>query len=323
MKRASALRFGASAGAAAMYGSIAPARIGAQATNATINIIGARNDSAGIVYYAQDLGYYAQAGLDASVQALNASNAVVGAVLAGTATFGGMTIPGIALAREKGIPIVIAAPSAVYSSATPTAGIFVLKNSPYKKASDLNGKTLTTLDISNMGYYGAKAWIDRNGGDSKTIKWFEMPESAALAAMQSGRVDAAEVSEPALDNAIHGPDARLLASCYDAIGDKFLIAAYFTSVEYAKAHPDVVGRFCDVLLRAAAWANKNHAASGKILEKYIGSPVPPTNTRASYAERVRPADAQPVLDVLFQYGALKKPQHAADLFAPELAGRVN
>ena len=133
MNRAKALRFGASAGAAALYGSLAPTHGGAQTANTPISIIGARNDSAGIVYYAQDLGYYAQAGFDANVQALNASSTVVGAVLAGTAMFGGITIPGIALAREKGIPIVIAAPSAVYNSATPTAGIFVLKNAPYQE----------------------------------------------------------------------------------------------------------------------------------------------------------------------------------------------
>ena len=77
-------------------------------------------------------------------------------------------------------------------------------------------------------------------------------------------------------------------------------------------------RFCDVILRAGAWANKNHPQSAKILEKYIGVPIPPSNTRATYSERVRPEDAQPVLDVLLHYGALKKPLRAADLFAPEI-----
>ena len=309
MNRAAALRLGASAATVAFCGA---------QTSAPIRIIGARNDSGAEIYYAQELGWYAEAGLDARTEAINASSTVAGAVLSGNATFGGMTIPALALAHERGLPIAIVAPAAIYSSATPTAGIFVLKDSPFKKAADLNGKTLTTLDISNMGYYGAKAWIDKNGGDSKTIKWFEMPESAALAAMKAGRVDAAEVSEPALDVAIHGPDARLLAPCYDAIGDHFLISAYFASLDYAKAHPDVVQRFCDVIVRAGAWANKNHAQSAKILEKYIGVPIPASNTRASYTERVRPADAQPVLDVLLQYGALKKPLRAADLFAPQI-----
>jgi ABC-type nitrate/sulfonate/bicarbonate transport system substrate-binding protein len=318
MNRSAALRLGGSAAAAAAGCAFFPARAGAQSASLPLRIVGARNDSGAVLYYAQDPGMFADAGLDAHPEALNATATMVAAVLGGDVTIAGITIPAFALAHEKGLPLVIIAPTAIYSSAAPTAGIFVLKDSPYKKAADLNGKTLTTLDISNMGYYGAKAWIDRNGGDSKTIKWFEMPESAALAAMQAGRVDAAEVSEPALDIAIHGPDARLLAPCYDAIGDKFLIGGYFASAAFAKAHPDIVQRFCDVILRAGVWANKNHAQSAKILEKYIGLPIPPSNTRATYSERLRPADAQPVLDVLLHYGALKSPLRAADLFAPEL-----
>lgn len=295
-----------------------PARASAQSGSPPIVALGSHSDSAAEIYYAQDLGLYAAAGLNVNVQASNDASAVAGAVLNGNAAIGSITIPGFALAYERGLPLVIVAPGAIYSSATPTAGIVVLKNSPFKTAADLNGKTLTTLDIHNMGYYGAKTWIDRNGGDSNSVKWYEMPESLALAAMRAGRVDAAEVSEPVLDDAARSPDARVLASCYDAIADRFLINAYFTSAEYARAHPDVVQRFCDVILRAGAWANKNHVASGKILEKYIGVPVPPSNTRATYAERVQPADAQPVLDVLVRYGALKKPLRAADLFAPQI-----
>jgi NitT/TauT family transport system substrate-binding protein len=307
--------------AGAACGAFVPARGLAQNSSPPIVALGSHSDSAAEIYYAQDLGMYAAAGLNVSLQTANDATAVAGAVLSGNAAIGSITIPGLALAHERGLPLVSIAPGAIYSSAAPTAGIVVLKNAPFKTAADLNGKTLTTLDIHNMGYYGAKTWIDRNGGDSSTIKWFEMPESLALAAMRAGRVDAAEVSEPVLDDAVRSPDARLFASCYDAIAEHFLINVYFMSAAYARAHPDVVRRFCDVILRAGAWANKNHAQSGTILEKYIGVPVPPANTRATYAERVRPADAQPVLDVLLQYGALKKALRAADLFAPELRAR--
>ncbi|MGA2391940.1 MAG: ABC transporter substrate-binding protein [Candidatus Lustribacter sp.] len=313
--RASALRLGGAFAAAAAF---FPARGRAQSAGVPIVALGSHSDSGAEIYYAQDQGMCAAAGLTVNLQTATDPSAVAGAVLSGNAAIASITIPGFALAHERGLPLAIVAPGAIYSSAAPTAGIVVLKNAPFKTAADLNGKTLTTLDIHNMGYYGAKAWIDRNGGDSSTVKWYEMPESLALAAMRAGRVDAAEVSEPVLDDAVRSPDARLFASCYDAIAERFLINAYFTSADYARAHPEIVQRFCDVILRAGAWANKNHAQSGKILEKYIGVPVPPANTRATYAERVRPADAQPVLDVLVQYGALKKPLRAADLFAPGL-----
>jgi NitT/TauT family transport system substrate-binding protein len=286
--------------------------------DATIVIAGTANDSGGEIFYAKDLGLFEKAGLKVDVQAFNNPGATAAGVVGGTLTVAAMTIPGIAAARESGLPIKIIAPSSIYSSAMPTSGIIVLKNSAIKKASDLNGKTIATRDISNMSYYGAKAWIDKNGGDSKTIKWVEVNDPQTVAAMKAGRVDAASVSEPALDDALHGPDARLLAACYDAIGDKFMIAAYFTTEDYARTHPDIVRKINAIILAAGAWANKNHAQSAKILEKYSGVPMLPGYTRVTYAERMRPADVQPVLDLLANYGVLKVPMRATDLFAPQV-----
>lgn len=297
---------------------LAALRAPARAQNDAILIAGTANDSGAEIFYADDLGMYKKAGLNGvTVERLNSPGAAAAAVVGGTVTVGTLTIPGIALAVEKGLPIAIIAPASLYNSATPTSGIIVLKNAPYKKAADLNGKTLATRDIGNMSYYGAKVWIDKNGGDSKSIKWVEVTDTQALAAMQAGRVDGASVSEPALDEAIHG-EARMLAACYDAIADKFMIAAYFTTRDYARAHPDIVRKISQVIMEAGAWGNKNRAQSAKILEKYAQAPVRPDNTRVTYAERMRAADAQPVLDVLAQYGVLKAPMKAADLFAPQV-----
>jgi NitT/TauT family transport system substrate-binding protein len=290
----------------------------AQSVAPPITVGGTANDSGGQVFYAQDLGMFEKAGLNVKVQALNNPGAVAAAVAAGSLTIGSLTIPGIALARQNGIPIAIIAPTSIYSSAAPTSGIIVLKGSPIRKAADLNGKTIATRDISNLSYYGAKAWIDKNGGDSKSVKWVEITDTLTVPALVAGRVDAASVSEPALDDAIHGPDARMLAPVYDAIGDKFLIAAYFTTEDYARTHPDVVRAFAKVIVDAGVWANRNRALSAKILEKYAGVPVAPGTTRVTYAERMRAADVQPVLDMLQQYGVLKAPLRAAELFAPQV-----
>jgi NitT/TauT family transport system substrate-binding protein len=297
------------------------ANAGAQDNGPEIIIAGTPNDSGGSIFYAQDLGLYKKAGLNVTIQSMNNPGSVVAAVVGGSVTIGTLTIPGIAIAHEKGVPIVIIAPGSIYSSATPTSGIIVLKNSPYKKASDLNGKTIATRDLSNLSYYGAINWIDKNGGDSKTVKWVEVTDTATVPAMLAGRVDAASVSEPALDDAVHGPDARMLAAVYDAIGDKFLISGCFTTAAFAKAHPDVVRAFERVIIAAGTWGNHNRALSAKILEKYAGVPVPPEATRVTYAERLRPADAQPVLDMLRGAGVLKTPFPVTDLFAPDLVSQ--
>lgn len=296
----------------------APTPLAAEGPSAELIVGATPNDSGGTPYYAQALGLFKKHGLNVKLESFENPGAVAAAVVGGSLTIGTLTIPGIAVAREKGLPLVIVAPSAVYSSTTPTSGIIVLNNSPISAASDLDGKTIATRDIGNLSYYGALYWVDKNGGSSKTLKWVEINDTATVPALLSRRIDAASVSEPAFDDAIHSKNARMLAPIYDAIGNRFLIGASFATAQYAKEHPDVVRRFDAAIIEAGIWANGHRALSAKILEKISGAPVPPNTTRVTYAERLCPSDVQPVLSMLEQYGALKVPLRAADLIAPAL-----
>jgi ABC-type nitrate/sulfonate/bicarbonate transport system substrate-binding protein len=194
--------------------------------------------------------------------------------------------------------------------------LIVPKSSAIRKAADLNGKTVATRDLGNMSYFGAKAWIDKNGGDSKSIHWVELSDTQDVAAMQAGRVDAASISEPALDPALKDSDVRVLGSIFDAIAPRFLVAGCVASEAFVNAHPDTVRTFADVIAKTARWANANQTKSGAILEKYAQAPVAPGALRAVYAERLRVSDVQPVLDLLAATGQLKAPMRAADLFTP-------
>ena len=283
-----------------------------------ILIAGPANDSAAPIFYAADLGLYKKAQLDVTSQAFENLGATVSAVIGGTITFASISLPAIALARDKGLPIVIIAPLSVYSKATPTTAIVVPKSSTIRTASDLNGKTIAAQNLSSLAYYATKSWVDKNGGNSASLKWVELNDIQAVPAMLAGRVDAAAITEPSLDDAAHGPNARILAPMYDIIGDKFLISAIFTTESYAKAHPETVRRIAAVILNANRWANKNRAQSAKILEKYAHVVVPNTATRVTYAEALNPPEAQPVLDMLTAYGVLKNHVRAIDLFAPEV-----
>lgn len=273
------------------------------------------NDTSGTIYYALDLGYFQRAGLNVSLTSLNNPGSAAAAIAGGSIAIGGLPLSVAAIARERGLPLVMVAPAGIYSSASPTSAIVVLRSSSLRKAADLNGKTIATRDLSNMSYIAAKLWIDTNGGDSQSVHWVEINDPLDVAALHAGRIDAASISEPALDAALRGGEVRSIAPVFDAIGNRFLIGAYFASEAYAAAHPDVVRKFADAIAAAGAWANKNRPESGAILAKYAQAPVLPGSTRVTYVERLSAADVQPVLDVLLKFGQLKTPLRAKDLFS--------
>ena len=209
-------------------------------------------------------------------------------------------------------------PGALYLSTVLTNALLVLKDSALKQAADLNGKTIATRDLANMSYLGARAWLDKNGGDSNSVHWLEIADPQHVAAMQSGRIAAASVGEPALDDALRGGQVKALGRVFDAIAPRFLIAGFFTTESFARTNSDIAAKFASVVTQASHWANQrqNHAQSGQMLEKYAMAPVLPDSTRIVYAEQTRAADIQPVLNLLLTYGFLKEPMRAGELVSP-------
>jgi NitT/TauT family transport system substrate-binding protein len=263
-------------------------------------------------YYAQALGYFKDAGINVEITAMSSGAAIAAAVASGAVDIAQSNIVSLASAHEKGIPFIVVAPASMYYTRFPQTGLIVRSDSPIHSARDLNGKIIATNGLKNIGEVGVDAWIDANGGSAASVKWVEVPPSATVAALQSGRIDAATLSEPELTDAL-AHDCRILGAPYDAISKQFMIGAWFTTRQFAQAHPDLVRRFMNVMLTTARWANKNHAASGQILEAQTKTPVTAATKRVIYGEKLDALEIQAPIDAAARYGALKATFPAGDL----------
>jgi len=266
-------------------------------------------------FYATDMGFFKAAGLDANTQIISNGAAITSAVLGGAIDVAQSNIVSLALAREKGLDVVVIAPAGIYSSKEPTSAIVVAKSSSYKTAKDLNGKTIACNGLQNISQIGPEAWLDKNGGDLASYKWTDMPFPQMIGAINTGRVDAALIAEPVLSDALAN-GSRVLGYAYDAIAPTFLIGAWFTTGAWAKAHADTVKQFQKAMSVAAAWANKNRAQSAQILTKATQIVLVPTMNRTTYGEKLEPALMQPLIDATAKYGTLKKTFPAVELTLP-------
>lgn len=300
-------------GVAAVSG-VAPAARAQQLQ--TLNIATTPTDIGSQVFYAQERGFFKAAGIDAQIQVISNGAAITSAVMGGSIDIAQSNVVSLAAAHEKGFDIAIVAPAGQYATTQPTSALVVAKNSPFKTAKDLNGKTIAGNGLKNITQVGAYAWMDKNGGDPTTTKFVEMPFPDMAAALEAGRVDAAVIAEPELSATI-AKGERVLGYCYDGIAPRFVIGAWFTTGAWAKAHPDLVKRFQRAMAATAAWANKNQAASAELLTKYTKIIVEPTMKRTIYAEKLDPSQLQPLIDASAKYGVLKASFPAIDLIAPE------
>jgi NitT/TauT family transport system substrate-binding protein len=254
------------------------------------------------VYYAKEMGFFVKAGLNVEIQSLQNSGATASALASNAIDVAYGTLVPLSIAHTKNIPFVVVAPAVVYTASAPNSALVVGVNSPLKTAKDLTGKVLGINGVGNISEYGPRAWIDANGGDSNTVHFLELPFSEMQNALGAGRIDAAWVTEPFLASA--KKNGRVLATAFDAIAKEFLVGIWFTTAQWAKDHPDAVGRFAAVMRQTADWANKNQAKTAEILVKYtkMDPAVIATTVRSRYGDRVTPALMQPVINVSAKYG---------------------
>jgi NitT/TauT family transport system substrate-binding protein len=260
-------------------------------------------ENAAEVYYARDLGYFAKAGLDVTIQALANTPDIVAAVVGGSLDIGYTTIDSLASIHVHEIPVVVIAPATDYIDPTTvkTAGILVKPDSPIQSAKDLAGKTIAVPALHSLGTTAASAWIDQNGGNSSTVKYVEVPFPAEPAALDLGRVDAIFEVEPFFGAAAQHD--RVLMQGYNAIAKHFTLTLWVTTPTWVKANPDLVSRFVTVIHQTAVWANAHHDESGAILAKYTQIPAAAiaTMVRVHYAEALTASLMQPGIDASAKY----------------------
>jgi NitT/TauT family transport system substrate-binding protein len=314
------LRAGALALALAAVAFLHPA--GARAATDTIQVGTAGNDSSAQAFFATDLGFFKNAGLDAHTLIVprGTGPAIISAVVGGSLDAGQADMIALAQAHDHGIPIVIVAPSVEYDSKAATTSLVVPKDGPIHSARDLNGKTIGILSLSGPTNAAVMAWIEQNGGDLSTVKFVELANAQMGASLKSGIIAAAAIAEPALSATLQLGETRILANPYDSVAKTFQLSAWFMSKSWADAHPNLVRKFVDVMHQTAVWANNpaNHARSAEMLARYIKLPAATINhsVRAKFGLTFSIPEAQPIIDVASKYKFVQNTMPIASMLSP-------
>jgi NitT/TauT family transport system substrate-binding protein len=287
--------------AVALAFGVTPAARAADAPLATINLINLPSDNAAEVYYAQDLGYFKDVGLDVHITPMTNSGAIIAAIAGGGGDIGNAVVGSVADARSKGIPILFIAPAGLYDAKSPTAALAVLKDSPIRKAADLTGKVVAVSGLNDLTYFATRAWIDKNGGNSAAVKYIELPFPAMAAAVLQHRVDAAYTIEPFYT--VAASQLRVLARAAESVAPRYQATGWIANESWLATHADLALRFAAAIHRTALWANSHQKESAVILLKYlkINPAIVEKMRRVTYAVTLEKRLVQPPIDTAAKY----------------------
>lgn len=283
-----------------------------------LHLAAAGDDDVTPILYGLQSGIFKKAGLDVSLGALGSGSATAAAVAGGSVDIGKSSLVGLCAAHARGIGFQIIAPASIYLDSYPIAGFVVAKDANVNGARDLNGKTVSASSLKDLIAVATQAWVDANGGDSKTVKFIEVPTSAVPAALEQGRVVGATLVTPALAEALENPKVKLLGRSFSAIAKRFMVAGWFTTKDWLAKNNDSAKRFIEAFMQAAEYTDSHRAETVELLANY--SKLKPSTIRGMVRSTVGkvadPKEIEPVIAAAVKYGVFDKPFPPQDLISP-------
>jgi NitT/TauT family transport system substrate-binding protein len=294
------------------------ASLGQPEDTTVIRAAGSLNDSTTPLIYAERAHLFERAGLHVEIQHFTSGAAIATAVAGGALEIGAFNSFGLVQAHAKGLPFSLIAPGSVYRSEFPDGGLLVGANSLLRTPKDFDGKTLGALSLQDLSTFAVESWLDKNGGDSKTVHFVEVTPPLAMQAIESGRVDGASVVQPTFDAALATGHFRVASYSMSSIAPRFLVSAWYANADWIAKHRALVARFVGVMHEANVYVQSHPAETLPDLATLMGVDVGSIakTHRAFQAEYLDVHDIQPVIEVAANYKAIPSPFPAAEMINP-------
>jgi NitT/TauT family transport system substrate-binding protein len=281
-----------------------------------VRAVGPPNDGFKAVFYGVKSGIFKKYGLDVQTSIVASGAAAAAALSGGAADVAYTNILTLVQAWTHNVPMVFVASGNLQLTGKSQTDMLVLTDSPIKTGRDLAGKTLGSASLRDINAAASLAWIDKTGGDSKTVKVVEVPASAGTAFLEEHRADAVTLNEPAVSQAVATGKVRILAAPYDAVGSG-MTAGFAAMVPYITQNRDVMERFAKAMHEASTYTNTHLPETVDLVAAYSGvtADVVAKSVRFIDADYLEPRYLQPMIDLCARYQLIDKDFPAAQVIS--------
>ncbi|NYH55079.1 NitT/TauT family transport system substrate-binding protein [Nocardiopsis arvandica] len=210
------------------------------------------------VYLGVEQGFFEERGIDLRLESSSGGAAIVPGVISGEFDLGFSNIVSLIVARGQGLPL-----TTLTNGVTTTGeqgadmgGVFVQDDSSIQDAGDLEGLTVASNNLKNIGDTTVRQSVRVAGGDPSSVKFVELPFPDMPAALDSGQVDAVWAVEP-FASIIRQAGHREIASNFVDTHSELSVAAYFASEQRQAEDPELFADVTAALEESMAYAQDN------------------------------------------------------------------
>ncbi len=214
---------------------------------------------------AQQLGYYAQQGLDVSLTdepaGVDATTDMLAGKVDGVGGFYDHTIAlqGIGKSAESVVSM-LQVPGEVELCRTDLKG-------QIHSAADWKGRNLGITDVGSSTDFLTQFLAEKNGVDPTTTHRIGVQAGATfIGAMEHHNIDCGMTTEPTVSQLLQKNDAYILydtrtaAGAQQALGGLYPATSLYMSTAYVQAHPDIVQKLVNAYVLTLKWIQQHSAA---------------------------------------------------------------
>jgi NitT/TauT family transport system substrate-binding protein len=221
------------------------------------------------LYLGISQGFFEEEGLDVEPVPAQGGAAIIPAVVNGDQQIGFSNIVSLLIAQTENVPVQVISQGvqATDDAENDTAAVAVTADSDIREPADLEGKTIAVNTLRNISPLTITAALDREGVDTSTLNFVEVPLPDMVGQLEAGDVDAAGLVEPFVTI---GKDAGDRMIIYDRVATEpeMTIANYFTSEQYLQSDPDVVDGFVQAMNRSLTYATDHPDEARQAIAEY-------------------------------------------------------
>ncbi|MEU1880818.1 ABC transporter substrate-binding protein [Streptosporangium sp. NPDC020072] len=201
-----------------------------------------------------------------------------------------------------------------YQATSKTFMVMVRPDSPIKSVADLKGKTIAVPTTHSIATLTTTEILRVNGLKQDDVSWVEIPLPNMSAALRSGSIDGAWMTEPFISAAGIKDGAVALADTAAGPTADFPIAGWGTTARWVQDNPRTAAALRRVLEEGQRLAADRKAVTN-ILPTYTA--ISPADaqiiTLGTYPRSLRPERVQRVPDLMQEMGYLPDPFDIAPL----------
>lgn len=218
-----------------------------------------------LMFVARDLKLFEKAGLTPTFKKFDAGPPMIAAMQSGSLDIASVGSVAFVLGLAKGLDwkMIGINPEGAYSQ-----GLVARNDSGVSKPSDLKGKRIGVFNGATA-QFGLMMILRQHGVRADQVTLIHMSPGEQMAALASGKIDAAMVWEPWMQRMIHASNARIITT-EGSIGIYTNVDAYTVQRQWLRTNRETALRFLRALVMANDVVQKDPGVAIQIWAREMG-----------------------------------------------------